>query len=314
MKPFRLAGRSYALAAAILVPAGAFVAGCGAGGATAGKRSDRRGRRRERVRQRDLADRRPLREGDGDREQSEHRSAQLRGQPERGAGGRRAKLVVQNGLGYDTFMNKIESASPNSSRKVIDVQKLLGLPDSTPNPHLWYKPTTMPAVAKALVADLSRSQPAHAAYFQANATAFDASLEPWTQALRQFAARHPDTPVATTEPVADYMLRGRRDREPDAVQLPGRHHERRRPGAAGRSAAGRALLWAPRQGVRLQPAGHRLAHRVVPERRPSAPAIPVVGVYETMPTRATTTSRGCWPSCKALRAGGRARHARPKKL
>ena len=51
-----------------------------------------------------------------------------------------AKLVVQNGVGYDTFMNKIESASPNSSRKVIDVQTLLGLPDSTPNPHLWYKP------------------------------------------------------------------------------------------------------------------------------------------------------------------------------
>ncbi len=51
-----------------------------------------------------------------------------------------AQLVVQNGVGYDTFMNKIESASPSSTRKVIDVQTLLGLPDSTPNPHLWYKP------------------------------------------------------------------------------------------------------------------------------------------------------------------------------
>ena len=29
----------------------------------------------------------------------------------------------------DTFMNKIESASPNSARKVIVVQNLLGLPD-----------------------------------------------------------------------------------------------------------------------------------------------------------------------------------------
>src|ERR1700729_4522372 len=28
-----------------------------------------------------------------------------------------ARLVVQNGVGYDTFMNKIESASPSSSRK-----------------------------------------------------------------------------------------------------------------------------------------------------------------------------------------------------
>jgi zinc/manganese transport system substrate-binding protein len=117
-----------------------------------------------------------------------------------------AQVVVQNGVGYDTYMNNIESASPSSTRKVIDVQTLLGLPDSTPNPHLWYRTTTMPAVAKALVADLSAIQPSHRAYFQANATRFDASLKPWYAALKAFAARYPKTPVATTEPVADYML------------------------------------------------------------------------------------------------------------
>ena len=89
-----------------------------------------------------------------------------------------AQLIVQNGVGYDTFMNKIESASPNSKRKVIVVQNLLGLPDNTPNPHLWYDPKTMPAAAKAMAADLSALQPAHAAYFQANLTKFDASLTP----------------------------------------------------------------------------------------------------------------------------------------
>jgi zinc/manganese transport system substrate-binding protein len=121
-----------------------------------------------------------------------------------------AGLVVQNGLGYDTFMEKIESASggvgSNSSRKVIDVQKLFGLPDSTANPHLWYKPQTMPAVAKAVAADLSALAPAHAAYFQANAARFEQSLTPWHQALEQFAREFPHTPVATTEPVGDYML------------------------------------------------------------------------------------------------------------
>jgi zinc/manganese transport system substrate-binding protein len=117
-----------------------------------------------------------------------------------------ARLVVQNGVGYDTYMNRIEAASPSSSRRVIDVQTLLGLPDSTPNPHLWYKPTTMPAVARALVKDLSIVQPAHAAYFAANAQRFDASLTPWYQALKAFATKYPHTPVATTEPVGDYML------------------------------------------------------------------------------------------------------------
>jgi len=117
-----------------------------------------------------------------------------------------AQLVVQNGLGYDTFMNAIENAVPDSSRQVIVVQKLLGLPDSTPNPHLWYNPGTMPAVANAVAADLAALQPAHAAYFKANASAFVGSLAGWNDALAAFKAKYPNTPVATTEPVADYML------------------------------------------------------------------------------------------------------------
>ena len=117
-----------------------------------------------------------------------------------------AQLVVQNGVGYDTFMNTIENAAPNSSRKVIAVQDLLGLPADTPNPHLWYKPGTMPAVANAVAADLAALQPAHASYFKANAAAFISSLTAWNNAIAAFKAKYPDTPVATTEPVADYLL------------------------------------------------------------------------------------------------------------
>ena len=117
-----------------------------------------------------------------------------------------AQLVVQNGVGYDTFMNTIEKAVPDSGRKVIDVQNLLGLPDSTPNPHLWYKPSTMPAVADAIAADLAAIQSAHASYFRANARTFINSLATWNQAIASFRAKYPSTPVAVTEPVADYML------------------------------------------------------------------------------------------------------------
>jgi zinc/manganese transport system substrate-binding protein len=117
-----------------------------------------------------------------------------------------AQLVVQNGVGYDTWANTIENASPNPSRKVIVVQNLLGLPADTPNPHLWYKPVTMPTVANAIAADLSAIQPAHASYFKANAAAFIASLAAWNNAIAAFKAQYPNTPVATTEPVADYML------------------------------------------------------------------------------------------------------------
>jgi zinc/manganese transport system substrate-binding protein len=117
-----------------------------------------------------------------------------------------ARLVVQNGLGYDTYMNKIESAQPNAGRKVIDVQKLLGLPDSTPNPHLWYSPKTMPAVADAVERDLAALQPSHARYFESKELRFDASLTAYFYALKWFARYYPHTPVAVTEPVGDYML------------------------------------------------------------------------------------------------------------
>jgi len=117
-----------------------------------------------------------------------------------------AKLIVQNGVGYDDWATTIENADPSDGRKVINVQQLLGLPDSTPNPHLWYKPSTMPAVASAIAADLAQIDPAHASYYKANAASFTASLSAWNSAIAAFKSAHPGTPVATTEPVADYML------------------------------------------------------------------------------------------------------------
>ena len=117
-----------------------------------------------------------------------------------------ADLVVRNGLGYDAWAKKIMAAAPNPKRKVIDVQDLLGLPDSTPNPHLWYDPSTMPAVAEAVAADLSSLEPEHRSYFEAHVGSFDKSLDPWLKALASFKARYGGTPVAVTEPVGDYML------------------------------------------------------------------------------------------------------------
>ena len=117
-----------------------------------------------------------------------------------------AQLVVQNGIGYDAFMNTIESAAPNGTRKVIDVQRLLGLADSAPNPHLWYDPAAMPRVADSVAAALSAIQPSHKAYFAANAAAFNASLARLTAAISSFKSAYPGVAVAVTEPVADYLL------------------------------------------------------------------------------------------------------------
>jgi zinc/manganese transport system substrate-binding protein len=194
-----------------------------------------------------------------------------------------AKLVVQNGLGYDTYMNKIEAASPDATRKVINAADLLGLPDATPNPHLWYKPATMPAVAREVARDLAAIQPAHAAYFTANAASFDRSLQPWYQAIAKFKAAFPGTPVATTEPVGDYMLQaaGTRNLTPFAFQADIMNGVDPAPQYVSlqdnlfSSHTVKVFLYNQQVTDSLTQSFLSAAHRF---------GIPVVGVYETMPT------------------------------
>ena len=194
-----------------------------------------------------------------------------------------AQLIVQNGVGYDTFMKTIENAAPSSSRKVIVVQQLLGLPDSTPNPHLWYKPGTMAAVANEIANDMAAIQPSHAAYFKAHAAAFTNSLTAWTNSLAAFKTAHPGTPVATTEPVADYMLdaAGASNLTPLAFQLGIMNGT---DPSAQNVATERSLFTQHKVKVfvynqqvtsSLTQSFISLAH---------ANGIPVVGAYETMPT------------------------------
>jgi zinc/manganese transport system substrate-binding protein len=118
----------------------------------------------------------------------------------------KAQLIVCNGLGYDSWVKKILAAAPAADRHVIVVQHILNLPADTPNPHLWYKPETMPKVAAAIADALSKLEPAHRNYFMKNVKHFDVSLKPWYSAIARFKAKFGGTPVAVTEPVGDYML------------------------------------------------------------------------------------------------------------
>jgi len=210
-----------------------------------------------------------------------------------------AQLVVQNGVGYDAWMDKIEAAAPNSKRKVIDVQKLLHLPDSTPNPHLWYAPSTMPTVARAIAADLAALQPAHAAAFRANLARFDASLRPWYQALAHFKAAYPGTPVATTEPVGDYMLQaaGARNLTPFGFQrdvMNGVDPSPQDVSLQNSLFSGhkvRVFLYNQQVTDTLTQSFLGLARKY---------GIPVVGLYETMPTPGYTYQSWMLAEVKAL--------------
>jgi zinc/manganese transport system substrate-binding protein len=193
-----------------------------------------------------------------------------------------ARLVVQNGLGYDTFMDTIEKAVPDSGRRTIVVQKLLGLPDSTPNPHLWYDPATMPKVADAIADNLAALQPSHAAYFKANAKTFANSLTPWINAIGSFRQHYPGTPVATTEPVADYLLAslGADNKTPWAFQADVMNGT----DPSAQDVAIERSLFTQHQVkafVYNQQVTDSLTESFISLAR--ANGIPVVGVYETMP-------------------------------
>ena len=211
-----------------------------------------------------------------------------------------AVLIVQNGVGYDSFMDKIEAAAPNAQRKVVVAQQVLKLPASTPNPHLWYDPKTMPAVAKAMVAALSALRPAHAAYFRARLADFDKSLAPWRRAIAAFKAAYPGMPVATTEPVADYLLQaaGTRNLTPFGFQADIMNGVDPSP----QYIALQNGLFAQHK-VKVFVYNQQVTDSLTTSFRQAAlrAGIPVVGVYETMPTPGFTYQSWMLAETRALR-------------
>lgn len=115
-----------------------------------------------------------------------------------------ARVVVENGLGYDAFMERLLRASPRADRKVINVQRLVGAPDGA-NPHLWYDPTVIPRVAEAAAGALASADPGHAEDYRANLRRFSESMQPLTDRIASLRDRFRGAPVALTEPVAAYL-------------------------------------------------------------------------------------------------------------
>lgn len=116
----------------------------------------------------------------------------------------RAALVVYNGADYDPWMDKLLAASKNDKRTVIVAADLLGK-KAGDNPHLWYDPKTMPAVAKKVVDALEQADPAHKADYDANLAKFIASLAPIGGKVDALRAKYQGVAVTATEPVAGYL-------------------------------------------------------------------------------------------------------------
>ncbi len=115
-----------------------------------------------------------------------------------------AALVVYSGADYDPWMEKLLAASKSDRRHVIVVADLVHR-KSGDNPHLWYDPPTMPAVAAALAADFSAEDPAHKADYEAGRDKFIASLDPMNAKVAAMRAKYAGKWVTATEPVFGYM-------------------------------------------------------------------------------------------------------------
>ncbi|GLS20079.1 ABC transporter substrate-binding protein [Labrys miyagiensis] len=115
-----------------------------------------------------------------------------------------AGIVVYNGADYDPWMDKLLSASTNADRKTIVAADLIGR-KSGDNPHLWYDPKTLPAVAAALADELGKRDSANAQTYKANLASFDASFAALTKQAEALKAKYQGTPVTATEPVFGYM-------------------------------------------------------------------------------------------------------------
>ena len=115
-----------------------------------------------------------------------------------------AKVVIVNGIGYDDFMDKLLAASTKPDRVVLNVQDILKKGDGD-NAHVWYDPATMPKVAEAATAALSKLDPQSAGYFATQQAKYLAALKPIDDKIASLRAKYTGAPVAFTEPVAEYQ-------------------------------------------------------------------------------------------------------------
>jgi len=115
-----------------------------------------------------------------------------------------AQIAIYNGADYDPWMEQLLKVTPKPGRMVIVAADLVHK-EVGDNPHLWYDPPTMPAVAGALAAALAAADPAHQDDYAARLKTFLASLAPLNEKIAAIRGKYAGVPVTATEPVFGYM-------------------------------------------------------------------------------------------------------------
>ena len=135
----------------------------------------------------------------------------------------KAELVVENGGGYDAFIDTLAADTGLENSSIINAVDVSGLATESPaaaspdsaghthehtglNEHVWYSLTAMSRLADAVADKLGTLEPGSAQTFRTNAAAFKASLGGLETKLAAIKSSAGHVPVAVTEPVPLYLL------------------------------------------------------------------------------------------------------------
>ncbi|GIF46022.1 zinc/manganese transport system substrate-binding protein [Asanoa ferruginea] len=119
-----------------------------------------------------------------------------------------ADLVIENGGGYDDFVDTMLKAA-NSDAKVLNAVDLSGKKatgGAELNEHVWYDLPSMSTLADQIVGALSTADPGDATTFTANAATFKQKLQDLEKTATEVKSAHSGAGVAITEPVPLYLL------------------------------------------------------------------------------------------------------------
>ena len=198
----------------------------------------------------------------------------------------RAKIVLQNGLGYDAFTTKLEDAAPNSGRAVVTMADVLGIRGKDANPHLWYDVPLLGRIARAIAGAFTEADPSHAAAYRRGLRRFEGSLGPLRREVTTIRARFHGAPVAYTEPVPGYLVTaaGLRNLAPDSFTRP--IEEGTEPSPSGVAAMSSLVA---HHRIRVLLYNSQAVSPITARLRSAAESagIPVVGVSETLPAGQT---------------------------
>jgi zinc/manganese transport system substrate-binding protein len=115
------------------------------------------------------------------------------------------RIVIYNGIDYDPWMEKLLGAARSDDRKTIVVADLIGKKIGD-NPHIWYDPVTVSALAKKLSDTLIAEDPANKAGYEQRLARFEESLKPIHGKIGELRQRFAGTPVTATEPIFGYVF------------------------------------------------------------------------------------------------------------